>query len=85
LAREEGKSELRLTAELMCSKRMLKFVPVIIYSAISLAIFQGSFFLLFELGMDPATKKDEKTKRDTLSMIGLGIGETLGGIMNGKL
>jgi len=69
----------------MCSKRMLKFVPVIIYSAISLAIFQGSFFLLFELGMDPATKKDEKTKRDTLTMIGLGIGETLGGIMNGKL
>jgi predicted MFS family arabinose efflux permease len=64
---------------------MLKFVPVIIYSAISLAIFQGSFFLLFELGMDPATKKDEKTKRDTLTMIGLGIGETLGGIMNGKL
>jgi len=37
---------------------MLKFLPVIIYSAISMAIFQGSFFLLFELGMDPATKKE---------------------------
>ena len=79
-----GKSEIRCTFELLFSLRMLKFLPVIIYSAISLAIYQGVFFPLFELSLknvDP----DEITKRCTLAGVGLGVGETIGALCNGRL
>ena len=69
----------------MITKRMLKFLPVIIYSAISLAIYQGSLYHLYELSMDEGTDPDEKTRRTTLAGIGIGIGESLGALINGPI
>ena len=65
---------------------MFKFLPVIMYSAISLAIYQGVFFPLFDIALkkdnvDP----DEITKRCTLAGVGLGVGETIGALGNGRL
>jgi len=64
---------------------MIKFLPVIIYSAVSLAIYQGSFYPLFEMGMGKDIDPDEKTKRCTLADVGLGLGETVGGLLNGHM
>ena len=69
----------------MVSFRMLKFWPVIIWSAISLAIYQGSLIPLMEDGMHDNLSDDDHLKKATLALMGIGFGETVGGFMNGHL
>jgi len=69
----------------MCTIRMLKFLPVIIWSALSLAIYQGTFFPLMTLGMDPEWSDSKKIKNCTLALITMGVSEAAGGLFNGHL
>jgi predicted MFS family arabinose efflux permease len=66
--------------------RYAKFLPLIVWSGISLAIYQSSMIPLMTLGMDK-TSQDEQAqlKKCNIAMIGLGLGEAVGGYFNGFL
>jgi len=69
---------------------MLKLVPLICWTAISLAIYASAFVPMFTKMMDdtPAYKDllpEEKTKNCLLALIGLGCGSVAGSIATGRI
>lgn len=67
---------------------MRRFIPLCTWTALSLAIYQASFAPLLSLGMqdkDPEWSVDKQTTAVTVAMISLGIGESVGVVMNGLI
>jgi hypothetical protein len=56
---EEQENEIKQTWRLFTSKRMLKLVPLLCYSGISMAVYQAALVPLMTLTMDP--KWDDNT------------------------
>jgi MFS family permease len=56
---EEQENEIKQTWRLFTSKRMLKLVPLLCYSGISMAVYQAALAPLMTLTMDP--KWDDNT------------------------
>ena len=81
---EETKGELRQTWELFMSCRMMKFVPLMIWSATSLAVFSAIFIPLFTDSMTGKSSKIQ-TKDALISMVFLGIGSIVGSMLWGYL
>jgi hypothetical protein len=68
------------------SKRMLKLVSLLSYSGISMAVMQAALVPLMIITMDDTTWNDDmKLKQATLAQVGLGIGEVVGGLVNGEI
>jgi hypothetical protein len=65
---------------------MLKLVSLLSYSGISMAVMQAALVPLMIITMDDTTWNDDmKLKQATLAQVGLGIGEVVGGLVNGEI
>ena len=53
-------SEIRATWNLLWTKRMLKVVPLLLWTAISQAVYQASFVPLLNMTMPPSYTKAEQ-------------------------
>ena len=76
------------TAQMLVSKRMLKFMPMIALSAFNLAIQSSVFVKMMEDTMKTDIEGWDESKRDKyalLAMVGLGAGEISGAIIFGKI
>jgi len=85
--------------DLITTKRWLKFTPVVFFSGISMAIYAALLIPMFSRTMKDATLEQIledpdmiktytsalKTSYACMSMIGMGAGEILGSLVNGKL
>lgn len=76
---------MRQTWELLTSRRMMFFVPVLIYTAISDAIYMSLLVPLLARTMLNQQAAEEKTQLACISMIFLGLGELVGSFMNGQI
>jgi len=81
----ESRSSVRQTWELLISKRMMPFLPVLIYTAISDAIYMSLLVPLLARTMKYDQTASEKTQLACISMTFLGAGELVGSFMNGQL
>lgn len=84
--REEPKGgEIAQTFRLMFSCRMLKYIPIIIWSAASLGVLSGLFIPFICSTMPVDWNNAKQTKYALLCMVFLGVGEIVGAIVIGKL
>jgi sugar phosphate permease len=81
---EDTRGELKQTWDLFISVRMLKVVPLMIWSAVSLAIFSAIFIPFFTDSMTGKASKTE-TKDALISMSMLGVGSIVGSALWGYL
>jgi hypothetical protein len=84
------KEDILETAKLMLSKRMLKIIPFIIWTAVSCAIYAGVFVPLMTDTMSTNLKTQNwsdqtKQKNCLLALVGLGLGEILGSLVLGQI
>jgi hypothetical protein len=70
---------------LVKTKRWLKFTPVIFFSGMSMAIYAALLIPMFSRTMSSTLTDARKTSLACQSMIGMGAGEILGSLTNGKL
>lgn len=71
------------TFYLLISKRMRRVIPAMIWTALSLATFAGSFVTIMTDTMDDSISTNEKLELSLLAMIPLGVGEMIGGAIIG--
>ena len=76
---------IKQTWSLMISPRMLTFLPILIYSAMSMAIYASLLTPLLARTMPGTLSEDKKTSAACVAMIFLGAGEIVGSFANGKL
>lgn len=62
---------------------MMMIIPYMIWSALSLSCYSGLFVVLMQNTMNKDLTDNEKTSKAMLAMIGLGIGEFIGGFIQG--
>ena len=60
-------------------------MPTIMWTALSLAAFSGSFVPLMNLTMDPLWDANKKLSMSLFAMIPLGAGEIIGSLVMGKI
>jgi hypothetical protein len=83
--RDNEENEIKQTWRLFTSKRMLKLVPLLCYSGISMAVYQAALVPLMTITMDPTWDDNKQIKQATLAQVGLGVGEVVGGLINGEV
>ena len=64
---------------------MLILFPLMVWSAISQAILSASLVPLLVTGMSKDWSHDKELEKAKYAMIGLGVGEVIGGLGNGQL
>lgn len=79
-----------LMFELVSSKRWLKFTPVVFFSGMSMAMYAALIIPLFSRTMRIDDEGElftdaKKTSYACTAMIGIGAGEIIGSLANGKL
>ena len=80
--------EVKEILKLLVSSRMLYFMPIIIWKALSQAAFNGSFVPLINDTMQkdhPDQNDNKKLSMSLFAMIPLGIGEIIGALLMGNL
>ena len=77
------KGDIRQTWDLLITPRMLTLLPLMMWSAMSLAIYSASFVPLMTMGMPKDWSDDKQVQEATLATVALGVGEILGGIVAG--
>jgi hypothetical protein len=80
-----GKNAVQEMWGLIKTKRWLKFTPVIFFSGMSMAIYAALLIPMFSRTMSSTLTDARKTSLACQSMIGMGAGEILGSLTNGKL
>ena len=75
--------EIRLTWQLFISKRMLKLVPLMMWTAISCAIYTSTFYPFLSQGFSDDVSAEEQLQKMAFSSIALGVGETIGVLIFG--
>jgi len=98
--KKTGKSDVEEMWDLITTKRWLKFTPVVFFSGISMAIYAALLIPMFSRTMKDTEPEEllanpdmevvtytyaEKTSYSCMSMIGMGAGEIIGSLVNGKL
>jgi len=68
----------------MRSKRFLKFLPVVLWSSFSIAIYAAQFIPLIASSIKIGTA-EEKSAKACAAMVGIGLGEIFGSLGNGWL
>ena len=83
------KKDIAATFKLLISPRMLHIHPLIIWTALSAAAFSNSFVPLMYESMKAEHEtdwtSDEKLAMSLYAMIPLGLGEVIGGLVQGKI
>ena len=80
------KKDIIATFKLMISPRMLYIQPLILWTALSLVAFTSCFVpLMYESMHDVDWTSDQKLAISLYAMIPLGIGEIIGGLVQGKI
>lgn len=65
--------------------RFLTFAPIIFFAGISMAVYAGLLIPMLARSMGPNVSDDVKTSQACFAMIGIGAGEIIGSLVNGKL
>jgi len=65
--------------------RFLTFAPIIFFAGISMAVYAGLLIPMLARSMGDGVKDAEKTSLACFAMIGIGAGEIIGSLVNGKL
>ena len=71
------------TFKMMVSKKMMRIIPLITWSALSLATFTGSFVTLMVDTMSQVKDEDEQLKLSLFALVPLGVGQMIGGAIMG--
>lgn len=82
---EESTSQIVLTTQLMASKRMFFFIPVLIHKGLIEAIYSALLIPMLAGTMVGGLSDDEKTSFACKAMIFLGVGEIFGSLGNGYI
>jgi len=72
-------------AKFLITPRFLKFAPIIFFAGISMAVYAGLLIPMLARSMGPNVSDADKTSRACFAMIGIGGGEIIGSLVNGKL
>ncbi|CDW72384.1 major facilitator superfamily protein [Stylonychia lemnae] len=84
--RGKFKQDLIDVFQMLVSKKMRKIIPLIIWSALSLATFAGSFVTMMTATMKEYDwSENEQLEMSLLAMIPLGLGEMSGSVIIGKI
>ena len=78
-------SELKQTWNLFKSTRMLKLLPLMMWSGISMGIYQAAIVPNMVIGMPSDWDDNKQDQMSTIAQIGLGVGEVIGGLANGEI
>lgn len=65
--------------------RFMTFAPIIFFAGISMAVYAGLLIPMLARSMGPDVDDSEKTSQACFAMIGIGAGEIIGSLVNGKL
>lgn len=78
-------SEFKQTWRLFNTKRMRQLCPLMIWSGISMATYQAAIVPLMVEQMPKSWSNEKQVELSTLAQIGLGVGEVVGGLINGEI